>query len=45
MLSYPDPDEIDLSYVRLDRIDPENGWRHVYRYKAALAKRSKKIKR
>lgn len=45
MLSYPDPDEIDLSYVRLDRIDPENGWRHVYRYKAALAKRSKQIKR
>jgi hypothetical protein len=45
MLSYPDPDDLDLSYVRLDRIDPENGWRHVYRYKAALAKRSKKTKR
>jgi hypothetical protein len=36
MLSYPDPDNLDMDIVRLDRIDDESSWRPVYRYKDAL---------
>ena len=37
MLSYPDPDNLDLNMVRLDQIDNESSWRLVSSYKDALA--------